>query len=717
MSTNTATIASALPEPRPRDPLREGLVLLCHYLGHPMSMAELGDGLPLIDGRLSPHLAPQALRRAGIAARIVKMDLAHLHARLLPALILLSDGNALLWVRQEQQQAIVLDPATGGGEHAMDLAALQALYSGQSILARPRYRPDDRAEGFAAAPPQHWLKDTLKSQWRDYGSVALAAFMANLLAIASSLFALQVYDRVVPNVALDTLWLLASGALIAILFEFVLRNLRAHTLETLGKRIDLQMSSRIFSKVLQMRLQSRPASIGSFSNQVKEFESIRDFFTSSTAATISDLPFVLLFIFIVYLIGGPVAWIPLIACALILLVGLAAQGRLAALSRQNLREGAIKSGILLEAISQLETVKTTRAEGRMQLQWDRLSAELAAASVKSRTLTTALSYGSSLLQQLCYVGVVIVGVYQISEGHMTTGALVACSMLAGRAIAPMSQVANILTRWQHVKLAVNGLDQIMALPVERTPGRKFARRHLLTGSYELNEVRCRYEAEGPIAVDIPHLQIRAGEKVCLLGSNGAGKSTLLRFLAGLTSPDDGQIKLDDLAISQIDPFDLRHNIGYLPQDVALFYGTLRDNLTPANEGQTDEEMLHALDAVGLGDFVRSHPRGLDMQIQASHSVSGGQRQAIGLARLLLQDPRIVLMDEPTAAFDQDSETHVIQYLKQWLQSRTLVISTHKRAMLALTERVIVMRKGRVIMDGPLQETVKGHVVHLPGNAP
>jgi len=693
-----------------RDPLREALVLLCAHFGHGVSVAELGQGFALERGRLPLALAPRALRRAGLHARVQRMALADITPQLLPALLQLDSGRLLLWVETVDGQAVLLDAESGGGQQRLTLAELQPLYAGQALFARPRYRPDGRAQGFAQDAPAHWLKGPLRACWRDYARVALAALMANLLAIASSLFALQVYDRVVPNSAFETLWLLASGAVLAIVFEFVLRSLRGHMLEVVGKRLDLHLSGLLFNQVLQIRLQSKPASMGAFSNQVREFESVREFFTSTTAATLSDLPFVLLFIGIVWVIGGPVAWVPLIGVLLILAIGLMTQGVLSRLSRQNLREGAIKNGVLLEAIEHLETVKTTQGEGRLLQQWERLTAEMSSASVRQRSLTATIGFGAGLIQQLCYVGVVVVGVYQISQGQMTTGALVACSMLASRAISPMSLVAGMLSRWQHVKVAMEGLDSLMASPVERPAERRFARPAALSGHYRLENLRAGYHRDGPVALDIAQLEIRAGERVALLGGNGAGKSTLLRLLSGLTAPTEGQITLDHLALTQIDPAELRQSIGYLPQDTALFFGTLRDNLSPLNGNFSDDEMLSALEGVGLGEFVRAHPLGLDMQINGGGSVSGGQRQAIGLARLLLLDPRIVLLDEPTAAFDQESELRVIRYLHTWLEGRTLILSTHKRQLLDLTQRAVVLRQGKVVMDGAQSQLVQGNRV-------
>lgn len=419
-----------------------------------------------------------------------------------------------------------------------------------------------------------------------------------------------------------------------------------------------------------------------------------------------------IFLLIIAVIGGHVVWVPLVACVLMILPGLLTQRLLGHLSRQNLREGAMKNGVLLEAFEHLETVKATRAEGRCLHQWETLTGELAGTAMKTHTLASTLSYSASIVQQLCYVGVVVFGVYRISEGAMTVGGLVACSILASRAIAPLSQAAGILGRWQHTKVAMEGLDQLMSAEQERPQGKRFVHKERLQGHYRLEGVRLAH-GDSPPVVDVQALNIRAGERVALLGGNGAGKSTLLRLLSGLLDAQAGRLLLDDVSLTQIDPADRQRGIGYLPQDVALFHGSLRDNLNLENAALGDEELLETLDGVGLGAFVRGHPLGLDMPIQGNASLSGGQRQAVGLARVLLQDPPILLLDEPTAAFDQGSEKQVIDYLQQWLGKRTLVITTHKKSMLALVERAVVLRQGRVIMDGPLEQVVQGNQVQAP----
>ncbi|MGM0517796.1 MAG: type I secretion system permease/ATPase [Pseudomonadota bacterium] len=702
---------------RPGDPLREGLVLLSRQLGRSTTAAELGDGLALEKGRLPLDLVGRALHRVGVEGRVLAMRLDELGHRLLPALLVMRDGATAVLVEWQDDEAVVLLPESGGGSERLSRQALAERYSGSAVVARLAFRPDDRAGEFAREQGEHWLKGPLKKHWKTWGEVAVAALMANVLAISTALFAMQVYDRVIPTAAHDTLWILASGVVLAVVLEFVLRSLRAHLLDVTGKGLDLQLSSLLFDRVMQLKLAAKPGSTGAFSSQIREFEAVREFFTSSTVGTISDMPFVLLFLGVIGYIGGPVVWVPFIAIWLIVLPGLLAQGHLARLSRQNLHEGAVRQGVLLESIENLETVKATRAEGRNLRLWEHLSADLAEVGVRVRRLSTMLGYGATLVQQLTYVGVVVVGVYLIGAGEMTIGALIASTILASRTIAPMTQVAGILARWQHVKVALEGLDDLMQAPVERPAGRTFARKPSLRGHYRLEDVTLSYQEDGPAALAIRSLEIDAGDKVVLLGGNGAGKSSLLRILAGFSDPGSGRVVLDDVNLGQIEPADRRRAIGYLPQDIALFYGTLRENLLLDGAPHDDDQLFEVLEVVGLGHFVRRHPLGLDLPIQGSGSVSGGQRQAIGLARLLLQDPRIVLMDEPTSAFDQTSENRVIDYLQGWLAGRTLVVSTHKKTLLSLVRRAVVLRDGRVVKDGPMESVVSGNVVRAPRRSP
>lgn len=696
------------------DPLREGLVLLAAMLGRHTSVSELGDGMLLIDGALPIDKVPRAMRQLDIAAQVRQCDLI-LPDYLLPALLLLNDGSTVVLTAVETDIAVLRLPKADGGVQRMAVDELANLHSGLAVFAKSHFKTDARAGALASTDGSHWFFGALRRYRGGYLEVALGAMMANLLAIATALFAMQVYDRVVPNSAFDTLWILASGVVLAIVFEAVLRHMRGHLLNAMGKSLDLTLSTQLFARVLQTRLSARPASLGAFTSQIREFEGVREFFTSSSAAIASDLPFTLIFLGIISLIGGPVVVVPIASIALMLLPGLLMQRRLADLSRRTLREGAVKNSILIEAVENLETIKAARGEGRAIQLWESLTAQLAETARNSHSLSSALTYGAAMVQQLCYVGVVAFGVYRIGEGAMTVGALVACSLLAARAVAPISQATGILARWQHTRVALEGLDQLMGAPVERPKDRVFVRTERLRGSFSLTDAVVRY-GEGPPVLQISSLVIAAGEKVAILGGNGAGKSTLLRLLSGMGDTASGAVMLDGMHLSQIDPSDRRAAIGFVPQDVALMHGSLRENLNLEGRTISDAEMFAALDDVGLGRFTRLNPLGLDMPLLGSRSLSGGQRQAVGLARVILQDPRIVLLDEPTAFFDQAAEDHVVDRLNAWMGERTLVLTTHKRSMLGLVRRIVVMRDGNVVMDGPVEGVVSGNQVKAPERA-
>ncbi len=683
------------------DPLVLGLIELCRVQGVSTSSLQLTDGLPReAEDRLTADLAPLALRRANMSCRVSREAISTLPEHSFPVLVFLKDGRTAVIETFEGGKAKVILPESGGGRAVWSGEELQKRHDGRVLFAKPIDIVSDRLDG-KKGDPRHWLRGPLIENWWIYRDVMVASFAANILAVATALFSMQVYDRVVPNNAFDTLWILASGVAIAIVLELVLRLMRASLVDVSGRDLDLRLSAQLFDKVANMRLAHQPASTGVFANQVRDFGTVREFFTSGTVTALCDLPFVFVFIGVIWFIGGPVAFVVAAGVLLSVLPGILMQKKLASASRENTREAAALNGLLLETISNLETVKAARAEGRVQRAHAQLTATMATTAVRTRNITNLMTQLVSTVQKLAYAGVVIAGVYLISMGELTGGSLIACTLLSTRAMSPMGQVAGLLARWQHVRAALEGLNEIMKLPVERPSDRHFVRAENLEGKYTLQDVVFRHDPSAPPVVNIQSLNLAAGERVSLLGGNGAGKSTFLRLIAGLTDPQAGSVLLDDLSLGQIDPIDRRRQIGYLPQSVALFQGTLRENLLLDHGLHSDEELLKALDAVGLGKFVRQHVRGLDLNIQSNANVSGGQRQSIGLARVILQDPKIVLLDEPTSAFDHITEANVIAFLKEWLKGRTVVIATHKRELLGLTDRAIVLKDGRVARDGDL----------------
>jgi ATP-binding cassette subfamily C protein LapB len=689
------------------DPLLASLVVLSHLLEHPASPESLKAGLPLVEGRLTPALAVRAAARARLSARLVRRPLEQIAALTLPCILILKEGACVLVAWGEGGTARILLPESGRGERTLPVRELAEAYAGHALFVRPEMRFDRRAEQVDSEPSRRWFWGTLLECWPIYTEVLLAAVMINLFALASPLFIMNVYDRVVPNNALETLWVLAIGAITVFLFDFVLRNLRGYFVDSAGKIADLKIAGRIFEHVLGIRMSARPGSAGAFASNLREFETLRDFFTSATLVTVVDLPFVFFFIAVIWLIGGPVALVPALAVPVVIGVGLLLQIPLNRVVRRTFREAAQKHGVLVESINGLETIKSVGAEGRMQRNWEQFVQATAESATKSRFLSALGVNVSALAQNLVTVGVVIFGVYRISDGLMSVGALVACTIITGRAMAPLGQVAGILTRYHQARASYDALNAVMALPVERPPGSRFLHRPRIEGRVEFKQVTFSYPDQKLPALDKVSFSIKAGERVGLIGRIGSGKTTIEKLVLGLYHPDEGTVLVDGTDLRQIDPADLRRSVGCVQQDVFLFHGTVRDNITLGAPFADDETVLRAAEIAGVHDFVARHPQGFDRVVgERGENLSGGQRQAIALARALLMEPPILLLDEPSSAMDNAAENRLKQRLEQTLPGRTLILVTHRASLLALVDRLIVLDAGRVVADGPRDKVLK-----------
>ncbi|GAB3275354.1 type I secretion system permease/ATPase [Parahaliea aestuarii] len=684
----------------PLEPLLQGVQCLLARQGRELTVEGLRYRAPLDHGRLAPESLPELLARLDVAARLVELSLEDICPSLLPCLLLLNDGHTFVLIGKLDGQYDVVCPLTGGTQ-TLAPEKLAALYAGRSLFAHARSLQQSRVDGYGRESHGHWFWSRVRSHWKQFAEVALASLFAAVLAVGTALFAMQVYDRVVPTQAEETLWALAIGVFLAIGLECILRGLRAQLIETSGKRLDLALSRQLFEQAVSLKLSARPGSAGAFASQVRDFDSVREFFTAGTLGAFGDLPFTLLFLGLIALIGGPVVWVPVAAMVAIIVPSILAQPVVARRAREGMREAAVRNAVLLEAVDHLETVKSTRAEGRSLRLWQQISAEQAGRAVSGRHLDTWLAGWAAAMQQCAYAGTIIAGVYLIFDGTLTVGGLIACSILSSRALSPATQVSRLLGRWQQVRVALEGLEDLMQRPIEREPQRQYVALSTTRGAFMLRAVRWQYQPDMSPALTLEKWDIGSGERWALLGSNGAGKSTLLRLLAGLYDPTAGSVRLDNLELAQVDSADKRRLISYLPQDVALFHGTLRDNLTLDGGAYDDHQLLEALDRAGLGGFVRAHPLGLDLFLPGNQSLSGGQRQCVGLARLFLQDAPIVLMDEPTAALDQQAEAAVIGQLKDWLADRTLVIATHKRALLELVSHALVLGQGGALLQGTI----------------
>jgi ATP-binding cassette subfamily C protein LapB len=697
------------PDPQPGhdetgDPLLDCLVILTTLQQQPCSAEALRAGLPLVNGRLTPTLFVRAAERAGFSAGVVKRPLARISPMVLPAVLLFQDGQAcVLAGLGEGGAAEVMFPETGLGVTRMPLDDLAARYSGYAVFVKPVYRREGRDDGPEPLAAKSWFWGTVWRQRREYLEVVIAALMVNLFALAVPLFVQNVYNRVVPNAhqALETLWALATGAVLVFGFDFLARTMRGYFIDQAGKKADVLVSSALFQQVMGMQLKARPASSGAFVNTLREFETVRDFFTSATLATVIDLPFAIFFIWVIAILGGPLFWVPLLALPVMLLGGILARSFLSGLIQDNFAVMAQKHGILVEAIEGIETVKVLGAEGQFQRKWEDAVGESARSGTKARLISTLAVNFTGLVQHLVTVILIVWGVYMIGDNLLTMGGLIACNILSGRAMAPLAQMATLLTRFQQAKTALASLDKVMMMPQERPFGKAFVHRPTLRGELEFDQVVFKYPGQPAPALDGVSFRVAAGERIGILGRIGSGKSTMQKLILGLYQPDSGAVLVDGTDVTQIDPVDLRKRIGYVPQDARLFLGTLRENITMGAPFAADEAVLRAAQLAGVDRFANRHPQGFAMPIgEQGTGLSGGQRQAVTIARALLSDPQIVVLDEPTSATDQSSEQAFIRNMKSFLEGKTLVLATHKPAMLELVDRLIVLDAGKIAMDGP-----------------
>ena len=689
------------------DPLLQALETLTRLHGRPTSMQALVAGLPLPDGRMPPSLAPRALERAGLSARLVRRPIAQIDALSLPCILFLKDRQCVILTERRGSTLEIVMPETGRGTTTVDLAEMARRYDGHALFARPEIGYEQRDRPLALERKGHWFWSTLLRQWPTYAEVLIAAVLINAFALASPLFVMNVYDRVVPNNAISTLWVLAIGAFTVFTFDFMLKTLRGYFIDTAGRIADIRLASRIFEHVMGIKMAARPASAGAFANHLREFESLRDFFTSATVTTLVDLPFVLFFVAIIWFLGGPVAMVPLIAVPVVIAIGLLMQIPLNRIVRRTFKEAAAKHGVLIEAINGLETIKSVGGEGRLQAGWERFVGATAESANRSRFLSAITVNFAALATQLVTVGVVVVGVYQISEGLMTVGALVACTIIAGRAMAPLGQVAGLLTRYHQAKMAYDTLNRVMGLPLERSDEVRFLSRPQVAGAIEFKNVCLTYPGQKLPALTDVSFRLRQGERVGLIGRIGSGKTTVEKLVLGLYEPDKGAVLIDGTDLRQIDPADLRRNIGCVPQDIFLLQGSVRENITLGAGYADDTAVLRAAEIAGVDDFVNRHPMGYDMPVgERGELLSGGQRQAIVVARALLLDPPVLVLDEPTNAMDTGAENRFRTRLAEELGNRTLLLVTHRASLLPLVDRLIVMDGGRVVADGPRDTILK-----------
>jgi len=706
------------------DPLVNCLQLLAGHYGRRTSVASLTAGLPIPKAGITPVLFSRAAERADLNSVMVERPLdAVAIAPNLPCIIAL-EGNqgCILWEvrhtekRNKKNKDSVVDPdtifvvqfpETGDERREIKLSELEEVYTNYVFYVRPVARIDDRAGPAEIDNARDWFWSALKDSKGIYTEVVLAAIMINLFALGSSLFIMNVYDRVVPNNATETLWVLAVGVLIVYVFDFILKNMRAHFLDHAGRKADIKVSARLFEQMLGMTMEARPASAGVMASHMREFESLRDFFTSATMAALIDLPFIFFFIAIIAIIGGPVAFVPIAAIPIVLIVGFALQKPLQAAIKQSMMESALKNALLFETISGLETVKVQAAEGHTQRRWEELTDKASRTSIKTRKVNAFALNFAVFVQQLISVFVVIVGVFLIKEAEISMGALIACVILSGRAMAPLAQIAGLLTRMHQSNESLRQLDELMKKDVERPAGKHFISLPSISGQVEFRDVLFHYPNQTVPALNNLNFTLKPGEHVGVIGAVGSGKTTIERLLINLYQPESGSVQLDGTDVRQIDPGDLRRNVGAVQQSPQLFYGSVRENITMGHEMAPDRAVLRAAELAGVTEFLKESQAGLDTQVgERGEALSGGQRQAVAIARALLYDPPILILDEPTASMDPASENRLRKRLHHVTEGRTTILITHKGSMLTLVDKLILLDRGRLVAFGPKDEVIR-----------
>ena len=703
------------------DPFIEALSFFGKLHSRTINAAGVVQGLPVSkDGRLTPELFARAAKRAGFDSRLVRRSLSGIHPATLPVILILENNEAVILTSMPKKgdpEVIVL--SSGSGTQKVSRKQLEEAYSGIAIYVKPFYEFEERSDFNAKTLKKNWFWGTLWRFKSFYARVCLATVVINFLALASSLFAMNVYDRVVPNQAVDTLYVLAIGVVIAYVFEFALKTLRNHFVDRAGRRIDLILGSEIFSRILGMRFDDRPTSAGSLASQARSYDSLREFFTGATVAALADLPFVFIFIGVIYMLGGSLVALPLlIGLVLSLVLGIIMQIPISRTVSASYASSNQRQSLLVEGIQSLERIKATRSESEMQSRMEEVLHASSKSEVKSRGYSHFAMNTTAFIQHLVSTAIIVAAFYAIVNEDLTMGGMIACSILAGRAMGPMALVASLFTRLQQSRRSLQGLDQIMQMPVERdTHGAQYLSVEHFVPETQVESLVFRYDEDSAPVVDGIDLKINAGEKIAILGRVGSGKSTLMRLLMGLTEPTAGNIHISGIDIGQFDPAELRRHIGYVPQDPRLFYGTLRSNLKSGCPWVSDDDMLRAIDAVGLAGFIRSLPRGIDQPVsEGGYSLSGGQRQSIAIARALIEQPELLIFDEPTSAMDLQSEKRFLEKLNEYhsaAPNRTVVIATHKRSILSVVERVIVMDNGKIVADGPRDMIIQGAKKPMP----
>ena len=691
------------------DSLLGCLLLACRTHQIATTKDALTAGLPLRNGKMTPALFKRAAERENLVVTVLKKPFDKIRPEFLPVTMLLKNDEAckLVSIDSKTKQARVIYPELGDSEVMVPLVEIVEQYAGYIIVTKTKYVFDKRAPSVGKVRLKHWFWGTLAENKRIYRDVMVAAFVVNIFALAMPMFTMNVYDRVVPNRSVETLWVMSIGVAVIVIGDLILRTMRGYFLDWASTRIDVKLNARIMEQVLGTRLEMKPNSVGSLASNLRSFESVRDFITSATITTLIDVPFGLIFIAVMAWISLPMV-VPVIVGSIIMLVyAFSVQTKMHELSETMYRAGALRNATLIESLVGLETVKALGIEGHMQRKWEHSASYLSEVGSKLKLLSQSISNGSNAISQITSVALILLGVYLVTNGDLTMGGLIASTMLAGRAMAPISQTAGLLTQYHTASTSLQSLDDIMNKPIERPLDSNFLSRPVFKGDIEFREVSFKYPGAEENALTKVSFKIKAGEHVALLGRMGSGKTTIHKLILGLYQPTEGAILIDGIDSRQIDPAELRRTVGYVQQETQLFYGTMRDNLTITSPHADDTAVLAAAHAGGIDEFINAHPKGFDLQVgERGETLSGGQKQGVGIARALIGRSVIILLDEPTSAMDHSTEDAVKNRLMQAAVGKTVVLITHRSTLFDMANRIIVVDSGRIVADGPKDQVIE-----------
>ena len=688
------------------DPLLSCLVEITRLHGRPYSAQHLIVGLPLENHKLSPDLLSRAAARGKCTTKLVRRGLDGLLNETLPAILFLHEDRYCVLIEIAGQLATV-HFSEAPVPVTIELAKLTELYTGLAAFIQPHYQVEKRSqEGLPKSRSKNWFWSVVFDNWRLYRDALAAALLINVLALVMPLFTMNVYDRVVPNKAIETLWVLTVGVVLALLFNWALTAARARVVDKASSRIDVRLSAQIMERVLGLRLEGRPESVGAFASNLRSFESVRDFIASASLTTLVDLPFMFLFVLVLGWISPYMMIPPLTAMVIIVVVSFFAQRRLENLSKQTFQASSQRNAVLVESLSGLETIKVLNSQSNTQRQWEQANEFIADINARIKSTSSATVSFVQTVTQLVTITVVIIGTFLVQEAALSMGGIIASSMIAGRSLAPLGPLAGLMMQFHNAKNSLASIDNYMKMPTEHDADKQYLPRAALKGKVEFRNVSFTYPSTEHAILDNVSFTIKDGEKIGIIGRIGSGKTTLAKLILGLYQPTSGTILMDDVDSNQIDPTDLRRSMGYVSQDPVLFYGSLKHNLMMGAPYATTEHMIEVAKIAGVDRFASKHPEGYEMPIsERGESLSGGQRQSIAIARALMGNPSVLLLDEPSSNMDNQSEIQLRKQLKPICASRTVVLITHRMALLDLVDRLLVVDNGKIVADGPKEQVI------------